>query len=99
MANWSFLTQHARALMCIADDPGIRLRSIADVLGITERSAFSIVNDLTSAGYVIKAKDGRRNRYHVQPHMPLLGSLSQERTIGELLAVLVGDPAQKIGSS
>jgi DNA-binding MarR family transcriptional regulator len=68
MAEWSFLTNHARALACIARDPGVRLREIADVLGVTERRAFGIVNDLTKAGYVVKDKDGRRNRYRNKTH-------------------------------
>jgi len=89
MAEWSFLTNHARVLLCIAHDPGVRLRDIADTLGITERSAYSIVTDLTEGGYVVKDKDGRRNRYQIQPHLPLRGAISQERTIGEVLEVLV----------
>jgi|SRR6185437_494857 len=90
MAEWSFLTNHARALVCIARDPGVRLREIADVLGVTERRAFGIVNDLTEAGYVVKDKDGRRNRYRIQIHLPLQRPIGREPTIGELLGVLVG---------
>jgi DNA-binding MarR family transcriptional regulator len=71
MAKWNFLTSHARVLMCIAHDPGARLRDIAASLGITERSAYGIVAGLTAAGYVIKQKDGRRNRYQIQAHLPL----------------------------
>ena len=89
MAEWSFLTNHARVLVCIAHDPGVRLRDIATTLGITERSAYSIVTDLTAAGYVVKDKDGRRNRYQIQPHLPLREAINQERTIGEVLDVLV----------
>ena len=85
MATWSFLTNHARALVCIAHDPGVRLRDIAATLGITERSAYSIVTDLTDGGYVEKDKDGRRNRYRIQPDRPLGESIIQERTIGEVL--------------
>ncbi len=68
--NGVFLTSHARALLCIADDPGVRLRDIAATLGITERSAFAIVSDLAAEGYVVKERDGRRNRYEVQHHLP-----------------------------
>jgi DNA-binding MarR family transcriptional regulator len=50
MADWSFLTGHARVLMCIAHDPGARLRDIAAGLGITERSAYGIVADLAGPG-------------------------------------------------
>ena len=89
MAEWSFLTNHARALACIADDPGIRLRDIATMLDITERSAFAIVADLTKDGYVVKEKDGRRNRYSVQPHAPLREAVGREQTVGELLSILV----------
>lgn len=71
MADWTFLTNHARALLCIAGDPGIRLRDIAAELSITERHAYGIVADLTEAGYLLKEKDGRRNRYRVRTHLPL----------------------------
>jgi len=90
MANLSFLTNHARVLMCIAHDPGARLRDIAASLGITERSAYGIVTDLAGAGYVIKQKDGRRNRYQIQADLPLPEAASQEPAIGEVLAVLAG---------
>ena len=71
MEGWIFLTNHGRVLLCIAHDPGVRLRDIAARVGITERSAYGIVTDLATAGYVIKQKDGRRNRYQIQAHMPL----------------------------
>jgi hypothetical protein len=78
MANWSFLTSHARVLMCIAHDPGARLRDIAE---------------LAEAGYVVKQKDGRRNRYQIQAHLPLPEPTSRERTVGEILALLAGTDA------
>ena len=93
MASWSFLTSHARVLMCIAHDPGARLRDIAAGLGITERSAYSIVAELAEAGYVVKQKDGRRNRYQIQAHLPLPEPTSRERTVGEILALLAGTGA------
>ena len=89
-AQWSFLTNHARALLCIARDPGLRLRDMAEALSITERSAFAIVSDLTEAGYVLKERDGRRNRYSIQHHMPLPDAAGRERTVGEVLDLLVG---------
>jgi DNA-binding IclR family transcriptional regulator len=91
--TWSFLTNHARALLCIAHDPGARLRDIAATLDITERRAFGLVADLTQAGYVVKEKDGRRNRYSIQEHLPLIGGVGQERTIGEVLELLVDTTA------
>ena len=89
MGTWSFFTNHARVLICIARDPGARLRDLADTLDITERSAYGIVTDLVDAGYVEKDKNGRRNRYRVQAQLPLPESISRERTIGEVLSLLV----------
>jgi hypothetical protein len=89
MANWGFLTKHGRALVCIAHDPGVRLRDIATQLDVTERSAYGIVNDLAEAGYVVKDKDGRRNRYQVQAHLPLREAIGREPTIGQVLEILV----------
>ena len=104
--GWTFLTNHGRVLLCIARDPGIRLRDIAASLGITERSAFGIVTDLTEAGYIVKQRDGRRNRYEVQAHLPLREPSSRERTIGDLLALLAGNstadaagPAEATGTT
>jgi MarR family len=90
VANWTFLTTHARVLLLVAHDPGVRLRDIAASLDITERSAFGIITDLVEAGYVVKEKDGRRNRYHVQAHLPLPEPTVRERTVGEVLALLTG---------
>jgi hypothetical protein len=89
MRTWSFFTNHARVLICIADDPGLRLRDLASALDITERSAYGIVTDLAGAGYVTKEKDGRRNRYRVEPHQPVPESISREGTIGIVLGLLV----------
>ena len=97
MPQWGFLTNHARALVCIAHDPDLRLRDIAVAIGVTERSAYAIVNDLAEDGYIVKEKDGRRNRYRIQGDLPLpesdeqsLSSLpvAQERTVGEVLDLL-----------
>src|ERR1035438_2732612 len=90
MASWSFLTNRARVLLCIARDPGTRLRDIAASLNITERSAHGIVNDLADAGYVVKQKDGRRNRYQIQAHLPLPEAGHGNLVIGEVLALLAG---------
>ena len=90
MAEWGFLTNHARALVFIAHDPDARLRDLAVSLGVTERTAYGIVADLTEAGYVVKEKEGRRNRYHIQTHLPLPEPDGRERTIGEMLDLLTG---------
>jgi DNA-binding IclR family transcriptional regulator len=88
VANWSFLSNHGRALLCITQNPDVRLREIASELGITERHAYAIVADLTDAGYVVKEKDGRRNRYQVQSHLALPELPDRERAIGDVLDVL-----------
>jgi hypothetical protein len=87
MARWGLLTSHARVLLCVAHDPGIRLRDIGASLGISERSAHGIVTDLTEAGYVIKLKDGRRNRYQVRADLPVPGPGSREPAVGEVVAL------------
>ena len=88
---WTFLTNHARVLLFVAHNPAARLRDVADGLDITERTAFGIVSDLTEAGYVIKEKEGRRNRYQIHGDLSLRESVIPNRTIGELLDVLVED--------
>ena len=86
--EWSLLTKHAYVLLCIADDPRARLRDIASALDITERTAHAIVSDLVENGYVVKKRDGRRNRYHIEHRLPLRSPGGREHTLGELLAVL-----------
>ena len=95
MERWSFLTYDARGLLCIAHDPGARLRDIAASLGITDRSVYGIVTDLTTAGYVVKHRDGRRSLYQIQAHLPLPEPASQEPAIGEVLALLMGNRARQ----
>ena len=90
VGGWSFLTNHARALLCIAADPGVRLRDIATSVGITERRAHAIVADLVETGYVVKDRNGRRNQYRIQTDLPLRDPINRQRTIGELLDLLVG---------
>jgi hypothetical protein len=89
VGEWSFFTNHARVLICIARDPGMRLRDLADALAVTERSAYAIVADLVEAGYVVKDKDGRRNRYQVESQLPLPESIGRGRTIGDVLGLLI----------
>jgi hypothetical protein len=97
VADWSFLTNHARALLFIAQEPSARLRDLAGALDVTERTAYGIVADLADAGYIQKVKEGRRNRYQIQAHLPLRETISplretisRKRTIGEVLALLGG---------
>jgi hypothetical protein len=86
--RWSFLTNHARVLLCIAQDPGLRLREIGDRVGITERAAHRIVDELADAGYISRTRIGRRNHYAVHRTRPLPDSLVREQSVGDLLAIL-----------
>jgi predicted transcriptional regulator len=89
-SGWDFLTNHAHVLMCVADDPGIRLRDIAAAVGITERAAHRILSELVDGGYVLREREGRRNHYQVVPDLPLRHPLVQGREVGDLLKVLLG---------
>jgi hypothetical protein len=87
---WSFLTNHARVLLCIAHDSGVRLRDIGETVGITERAAHRIVGELADAGYISRERAGRRNHYTIQPHLPVPDRLARGQRVGDLLAVLGG---------
>jgi DNA-binding MarR family transcriptional regulator len=89
-AEWSFLTNHAQVLICIAKDPGVRVREIGDAVGITERAAHRIISELADAGYISRERQGRRNRYTVRSHLPVPDPLPREQRIGDLLAILAG---------
>jgi DNA-binding IclR family transcriptional regulator len=88
--SWSFLTNHAQVLLCIAHDPGVRLREIGEAVGITERAAHRIVVELAAAGYISRRRNGRRNRYTIKSHLTLPDALVRDQKIGDLLAVLTG---------
>jgi predicted ArsR family transcriptional regulator len=96
--RWDFLTNHAHVLLCVAHDPGIRLRDIAAAVGITERAAHRILSQLVEEGYVLRERQGRRNRYQVVAGRPMRHPLVERREVGELLEVLVdsrtGEPAE-----
>jgi MarR family len=86
--GWTFLTNHAHVLACIARDPGVRLRDIGERVGITERAAHRIVVELADAGYITRQRNGRRNRYTVNAHLPLPDAPAREQNVGELLEIL-----------
>jgi DNA-binding MarR family transcriptional regulator len=88
--KWDFLTNHAHVLVCVAQDPGIRLRDIAAAVGITERAAHRIISELVDEGYVVRERQGRRNRYQVKTKLPLRHPLGEEHEVGDLLEVLIG---------
>jgi hypothetical protein len=86
--GWTFLTNHAHVLVCLAEEPDVRGRDIATRVGITERAAQAIVADLVADGYVTRVKMGRRNRYRVHPEAPLRHPLESDHNVGELLITL-----------
>jgi MarR family protein len=86
--GWTFLTNHAQVLVCIADDPGVRLREIGERVGITERAAHRIVVELAAAGYITRERNGRRNRYTVNAHLPVHDPIAREQNVGQLLEIL-----------
>lgn len=85
-STWTFLTNHAHVLVCIAEDPGARGRDIAARVGITERAVQAILADLVTDGYVTRTRVGRRNRYTLHVDQPLRHPLERDRTVGQLLA-------------
>jgi DNA-binding Lrp family transcriptional regulator len=87
-ATWSFLTNHARVLICIAQDPGVRLREIGETVGITERAAHRIVVELADAGYVSRRRIGRRNQYTIRSELPVPDGVARNQRVGDLLAIL-----------
>ena len=86
--TWSFLTNHALVLLCIAQDSGIRLREIGDRIGVTERAAHRIVDELVAGGYISRMRNGRRNHYTIHRQLPLPDRLAHRQQVGELLDVL-----------
>jgi DNA-binding Lrp family transcriptional regulator len=89
-SRWKFLTNHAQVLVCIAHDPGVRLREISERVGITERAAHRIVDDLVNGDYIKRERVGRRNRYTIQTGMAMPDRVGRVKRIGELLEVLGG---------
>jgi DNA-binding IclR family transcriptional regulator len=78
-------------LLCVAREPGMRLRDIADCVGITERASHRIVCELEEAGYLTRRREGRRNVYDVHPQVPLPHPLERNATVGDLLAAVAAD--------
>jgi hypothetical protein len=86
--GWTFLTNHAQVLVCIARDPGARLRDIGERVGITERATHRIVAELADAGYINRRRNGRRNHYTINVHLPLPDTIAHEQNVGQLLEIL-----------
>ena len=100
MPGWTFLTNHANVLACIARDDRVRLRDVARCLGVTERAAQAIVSDLVEAGYLTRDRVGARNVYEVHPELPLRHSLEANVSVGELLGpVLRTAPSSPVAAA
>ena len=89
--SWTFVTSHLVVLLCIAEDPSMRISDVAARAGLTERAVQGIVADLVEAGYLTRTRVGRRNLYEIKRDMPLRHLETQHRRLGELLAVLASD--------
>jgi hypothetical protein len=87
--HWNLVTNHGHVLVCIAADPDARLRDVAEKVGITERTAAHIVNDLEQAGYLTKTRIGRRNRYEIDSGRAVRTPRRPTLTIGQLLSLLL----------
>ena len=97
--RWTFLTNHAHVFLCLARDPEMRLRDVADQVGITERAAQRIVADLEAEGYITSERVGRRNRYVVHPEAPLRHPIEEQRAVGNLMRLLDVRPEAATGAS
>jgi DNA-binding MarR family transcriptional regulator len=86
--DWTFLTNHARVLVCIAQDPGARLREVGERVGITERASHRIVAELAAAGYITRQRNGRRNQYTINTRLPMHDPIARDRNVEQLLEVL-----------
>jgi DNA-binding MarR family transcriptional regulator len=88
--DWTFLTNHAHVVICIAQEPDLTMREIAGRVGITERAVQRIVAELADAGYLVREKAGRRNRYLVRTYLPLRHPVEQHCRLNGLLAFVLG---------
>ena len=89
--TWTFLTNHSHVLLAISKTPGIKVREISDLVGVTERAVLRIISELNDAGFISIEKIGRENRYSVTSDIPLRHPLEQHRTVSELLEMLSAD--------
>jgi predicted transcriptional regulator len=93
--DWKFLTNYGLTLLCIAADPGVRMRDVAERVGITERAAHRIVGALVDAGYVAKERTGRRNNYEIRSDRPLNHPLERDLQLGDLLGAVLNTRQQQ----
>jgi predicted transcriptional regulator len=86
--GWTFVTNHFLVLLCIAEDPDVRMADVAQRVGVTERAVQRLVSDLVDAGYLVRSRQGRRNHYAINSGMPLRHLETQHRQLGDLLVLL-----------
>lgn len=91
LPGWTFLTNHAHVLLCVAETPDVRVRDVAARVGITERAVQRIIADLEDAGYVTHQRDGRRNVYKVKASLPLRHPVERHRKVAALLALILDE--------
>ena len=90
--SWTFLTNHSHVLLCLVSDENLRVRDLAQKVGITERAILKILGDLEAGGVIERERDGRRNRYRVRLDVALRHDLESHRTVGDLVAAVHGAP-------
>jgi predicted ArsR family transcriptional regulator len=98
VSDWKFLSNHTIALVCLTREPNLTLRQIGDRVGLTERATHRIVSDLVDQGYLTRTREGRRNRYEIQPNAKIQDPVIGGRRVGELLALLASDAESLRGS-
>ena len=90
-STWTFLSNHSHVLICLAREPDLRLRDVAERVGITERAVQRIVADLEEAEILTRIRDGRRNRYEVHAGKPLRHPVEGHCTVQDLLSIVEAD--------
>jgi len=90
--TWTFLTNHSHVLICLTRNPRLRLRDLAEEVGITERAVQGIVNDLEAAGCLMRHREGRRNRYDIVRDRPMRHRVERHHVVGDLLDALSPTP-------
>ena len=87
--RWTFLSNHAHVLICLAKDPSVRIRELAEQIGITERAVTNLISDLEAEGLIKRHKEGRRNTYELKLDTPLRHPVEQHRRVGELVRLIL----------
>lgn len=86
--RWTFLTNHGHVLVCLARSPELRLREVAQKVGVTERSVQRIVADLEEAGFLTRHRSGRQNEYEIDVDRPMRHAVEADSTVGAFLRLL-----------